>query len=170
VSRGTRTATTMLVLLVILVVAAYVGWVGLTQGLGGSDGVASESPSATCSTPPPESVRSRSVTVSVYNAGAPEGQATTTMEALTGQGFDPGELTDAPDAIEVQGIVIWGGNTDPDAVELVKRQFDRVRVEQQHKPLGPGVNILVGETFEGLAQNAPRTIAIPQPPVCSPTG
>jgi LytR cell envelope-related transcriptional attenuator len=160
----------MLVLLGILVLAAYVGWAGLTQGLGDGDGVASESPSASCTTPPPETVRSRSVTVSVYNAGAPEGQATATMEALTEQGFDQGQLTDAPEPIDVQGIVIWPGDADGGAVELVSRQFGKVRVQPKHKPLGPGVNILVGETFEGLAQKAPRTIAVAQPAVCSPAG
>jgi len=160
----------MLVLLGILVLAAYVGWTGLTQGLGGSDGVASESPSASCSTPPPETVRSRSVTVSVFNAGAPEGQATATMEALTGQGFDQGELADAPDSLEVEGIAIWPGDADPGAVELLKRQFDRVRLVQKRKPLGPGVNVVIGEEFPGLARNAPRTIAVAQPAVCSPTG
>ncbi len=160
----------MLVLLGILVFAAYLGWTGLTQGLGGLDGVASESPRASCSTPPPQTVRSRSVTVSVFNAGAPEGQATATMEALTGQGFDQGELTDAPDAITVEGIAIWPGDADPGTVELLKRQFDHVRVVPKRKPLGPGVNVLVGEEFPGLAQNAPQTITVPQPAVCSSNG
>ena len=160
----------MLVLLGVVVLAAYVGWTGLTQGLGGEDRVASENVSASCSTPPPETVRSRSVTVSVFNAGAPEGQATATMQALTGQGFDQGDLTDAPDPVDVKGVVIWAGKAEPGgAVELVKRQFDNVRVAQ-HKPLGPGVNVLVGETFEGLSQNAPRTITVAQSPVCSPAG
>jgi hypothetical protein len=158
----------MLVLLGILVLAAYVGWTGLTQGLGG--GVASESPSASCSTPPPETVRSRAVTVSVYNAGAPEGQATATMQALTDRGFDRGELTDAPERVEVTGIVIWPGDADPGSVTLVRKQFDTVRVAQKRKPLGPGVNVMVGDVFEGLAANAPRTIAVARPPVCSSGG
>lgn len=161
---------TMLVLLGILVLAAYVGWTGLTQGLGGGDGVATESPGASCSTPPPETVRSRAVTVSVFNAGAPEGQATATMEALTAQGFDQGELADAPDPVEVTGIVIWPGDADPGAVALVRKQFDEVRVAQKREPIGPGVNVLVGEVFDGLAGNAPRTIAVAQPPVCSSDG
>ena len=169
-SREARTATTMLVLLGILVAAAYVGWVGLTQGLGDSDGVASESPSPSCSTPPPEMVRSRSVTVSVFNAGAPAGQATATMQALTGQGFDRGELADAPAQVQVEGIVIRSGDIDARVVELVQRQFDRVRIAPKPKPLGPGVSVLVGGVFGGLAQNAPRTIALAQPPVCSPRG
>jgi hypothetical protein len=92
------------------------------------------------------------------------------MEAMTEQGFDQGELTDAPDPIDVQGIVIWPGDADPGAVELVKRQFDKVRVAPKQKPLGPGVNVLVGETFDGLAENAPQTIAVPQPRVCTPAG
>jgi len=167
-SREARTAITMLVLLGILVAAAYVGWIGLTQGLGESDRVASEDPGPACSTPPPETVRSRSVTVSVFNAGAPEGQATATMAALTGQGFDRGELADAPARVQVRGIVIRSGGLDAGVVELVRRQFDRVRLAPKPKVLGPGVNVLVGEAFDGLAQNAPRTISVAQPPRCSP--
>jgi hypothetical protein len=169
-SREARTAITMLVLLGILVAAAYVGWIGLTQGLGDSDRVASESPTPACSTPPPEMLRSRSVTVSVFNAGAPEGQATAAMEALTGQGFDQGELADAPARVQVNGIVVRSGNLDANAVELVQRQFDRVRIAPKPKPLGPGVNVLVGDAFEGLAPNAPRTITVAQPSRCSPGG
>jgi hypothetical protein len=158
----------MLVLLGILVLAAYLGWTGLTQGLG--DGVASQSPSASCSTPPPKTVHARSVTVSVFNAGAPEGQATATMQALTGQGFGRGRLADAPGDIDVEGISIWPGDAHAGAVELLKRQFDQVRVVPKRKPLGPGLNVLVGDEFEGLAQKAPRAIDIPQPPVCPSTG
>lgn len=157
----------MLVLLGILVLSAYVAWTGLT---GDRDGVASESASASCTTPPPETVRSRAVTVSVFNAGAPEGQATAAMEALTDQGFDQGELADAPDPVEVTGVVIWPGDSDPGAVALVRQQFEKARVAPKRKPLGPGVNVLVGEVFDGLAGNAPRKIAVAQPPVCTAGG
>jgi hypothetical protein len=171
-TRRLRTAVTMVVLIVILVAAAYFGWLGLTQGwLGGSETTAAEKvPTRSCTTPPPVTVQTRSVRVSVYNAGAPSGQATEVMEALADQGFVQGELTDAPERIEVEGIVLWPGDADPDAVQLVRRQFDRVRVAEKPEPLGPGVNVLVGDDFDGLAPQAPRSIDIAQARRCRSAG
>jgi hypothetical protein len=112
-------------------------------------------------------VRARRVRVSVYNAGAPGGQATATMDALTEQGFREGELTDAPAPTDVNGFVVVAGRTsDPGAVELVQRQLPQARVDESREPLGPGVNVLVGRQFAGLTRNAPTSIEVPQPEVC----
>lgn len=171
-SRTARTATTMLVLIVILVAAAYFGWLGLTQGWLGDDGgtVSADDTGRICTTPPPATVRSGSVRVSVYNAGAPSGQASEVLEALTDQGFAEGELTDAPEPVEVEGIVLWPGDAEPDAVRLVRRQFDDVRVAEHSRTLGPGVNVLVGEDFDRLARGAPRSIEVVAPRRCQPAG
>ncbi|MDQ4007337.1 MAG: LytR C-terminal domain-containing protein [Actinomycetota bacterium] len=163
------TAATMLGLLALLVAGAYFGWVGLTRGWDFGDGSATADDEATssCTTPPPVTVRARRVRVSVYNAGAPGGQATATMDALTDQGFREGELTDAPEPIDVNGfVVVAGRTTDPAAVELVQRQLPQARVAERRKPLGPGVNVLVGRQFTGLTRNAPTSIKVPQPEVC----
>lgn len=163
------TAATMLVLLALLVAGAYFGWVGLTRGWDFGDGSATADDEATssCTTPPPVTVRARQVRVSVYNAGAPGGQATATMDALSEQGFREGELTDAPAPVDVNGfVVVPGRKTDPGAVELVQRQLPQARVAERRKPLGPGVNVLVGRQFPGLARNAPTSIEVPQPEVC----
>lgn len=168
--RRSRTAATLLALVGILAAAAYFGWVGLTEGWLDGDGaaVAEDVPDESCSTPPPLTVRARKIRVSVYNAGAPGGQATEAMEALTEQGFRRGELTDAPDAIEVNGIVLWPGNADEGEVRLLRRQFADARVSERRRTLGPGINVLIGETFDGLARNAPRSIEVPRPEVCGP--
>jgi hypothetical protein len=166
-SRTARTAITMLLLSGVLVGAAYFGFVGVTQGwFGGDEATADDTRS--CPRPPPETVSARGVRVSVYNAGAPEGQATQVMEALVDQGFVEGELTDAPEPIEVDGIVLWPGEAEAGAVLLVRRQFDDVRVSDRPEPLGPGINVLVGEDFDRLARQAPRSIDIAQPRRCEP--
>jgi hypothetical protein len=172
VARRVRTGTTMVVLAGILVAAAYFGWLGVTRGWVGDEGdaTATDAPRRSCHTPPPTTVRARQVRVSVYNAGAPEGQATEVMEALAGQGFVEGELTDAPEAVEVGGIVLWPGRADAGEVRLVRRQFDDTRVAPRRGPLGPGVNVLVGEEFDGLARDAPRSLDITRPPVCRRLG
>jgi hypothetical protein len=169
-SRSLRTAITMGLLVGLLVGLAYFGWTGLTRGwFDGDDGTVAETgPTQTCTTPPPVRVRSRSVRVSVYNAGAPQGQATEVMEALSAQGFREGELTDAPEPIAVDGIVLWPGGADAGAVQLLQRQFRDARVVERREPLGPGLNVLVGEDFDSLAADAPRAIDVAQPEVCEP--
>jgi LytR cell envelope-related transcriptional attenuator len=169
VERHVRTGVTLVVLAGILVAAAYFGWLGLTRGWVGGDDRASaaDGPRRSCSTPPPATVRAPRIRVSVYNAGAPEGQATEVMEALAGQGFREGELTDAPDRIDVDGVVLWPGAAGPGEVRLVRRQFDDARVAPRRGPLGPGINVLVGEAFDGLARGAPRSLQVARPPVCT---
>jgi hypothetical protein len=169
VARHLRTGTTLVALIGLLVAAAYYGWLGLTQGWVGEDGeaTATDVSRRSCTTPPPTTVRARQVRVSVYNAGAPDGQATETMEALAGQGFVQGELTDAPEPIDVEGIVLWPGRAGAQEVRLVLRQFDDARVAPRRRPLGPGINVLVGEEFDGLARGAPRSLKIVAPPVCT---
>jgi LytR cell envelope-related transcriptional attenuator len=170
-SRGFRTAATMGVLIGILVGLAYFGWQGLTRGwFDDSQATAEDVPAEACSTPPPVTVRAQQVRVSVYNAGAPSGQAGAVMDALSRQGFREGRLTDAPDRITVDGIVLWPGDADRGAVELVERQFRDVRVVARPEPLGPGINVLVGDEFGRLAPQAPRSIDVPQPEVCGQQG
>lgn len=168
-ARRARTAATMVALIGILVVGTYFGWLGLTQGWSDGDGptTAEDLPAGTCSTPPAVTVRARDVRVSVYNAGAPAGEATEVMEALTEQGFLEGQLTDAPERVQIDGIVLWPGKTEAGAVQLVKRQFRDARVVRRAEPLGPGVNVLVGADFNRLARQAPRSIDIEQPEVCA---
>jgi hypothetical protein len=169
-SRSFRTAVTMAALLGLLVGLAYFGWTGLTRGWFGDDGAVAEAqPTQDCTTPPPVRVRARTVRVSVYNAGAPEGQATEVMEALSAQGFREGELTDAPDPISVDGIVLVPGQADTGALELLQRQFRDVRVAERRETLGPGLNVFVGVDFDSLARNAPRAIDVPQPEECGPS-
>ena len=158
------------VLVGLLVGLAYFGWTGLTRGwFDGDDSAAVEAePTPTCTTPPPVRVRARSVRVSVYNAGAPAGQATEVMEPLSAPGFREGELTDAPDPITVNAILLRPGDADAGAVELLRRQFRNARVAERREPLGPGLSILVGVDFDSLARDAPRAIDVAQPEQCQP--
>jgi hypothetical protein len=170
VAQKLRTAATMAALTALLIAGAYFGWVGMTEGWLGDDGTATaeNASTETCSTPPPVTVRSRKIRVSVYNAGAPVGQATEVMAALGDQGFIQGVLTDAPPAVAVRGIVLWPGKADEGAVKLVRRQFRKARVAPKRRPLGPGINVMVGQEFGDLARNAPRRIEVPQPAECRP--
>jgi hypothetical protein len=171
VARRIRTVATMVALVAILVAGAYYGWTGVTEGWLGGDGEATASaPEEPCSTPPPVTLRVREVRVSVYNAGAPGGEATAVMGALGERGFRQGVLTDAPSQVQVDGIaIVPGRNVERGAVRLVLRQFREVRdvrARLDRRPLGPGVNVLVGRDFFDLAPDAPREIKVAQPEVC----
>lgn len=166
--RHVRTTITMLVLLGILVAGAWYGWEGLQSG-GPSAAVETETPTPTTPTedancPPagPRRLRAVQVQVSVYNAGAPSGSAGETSDALVEQGFRRGEVGDAPDSLEVgrRGIAILTAEPDSAPVRLVRRQFGRPQVLERDRSLGPGVNVLVAEAFDGLRRNAPTLIRI----------
>lgn len=158
----------MLALMAILVAAAYYGWLGVTQGWVSDDTTSAGDAEETCTTPPPVVVRTKSVRVSVYNASASAGEATELMEALARRGFRQGEVTDAPDSIDVKGIAVWPGNAGPGESELVARQFRTVRVAgKRERTLGPGVNIVLGRDFSSLSPKAPRRIEVDRPEECS---
>ncbi|MGH3367059.1 MAG: LytR C-terminal domain-containing protein [Nocardioidaceae bacterium] len=164
-----RSAATLVALIAILLTATYYGWEGLTRGwLDGSESRAAKKPTESCSTPPAVTTQAEKVRVSVYNAGAPGGEATEVMQALLRQGFVRGELGDAPPNIDINGLSIRPGKADRGDVRLVKRQFTEVRVIRQLKPFGPGINVLVGNSFTSLARHAPRTLDLQPKPICGP--
>lgn len=166
-----RTVVTMVALTGFVIWAAYFGWTGLTRGWFSSESEAvSKEPATPCSAPPPVTLRAHEVRVSVYNAGAPGGQATALMTALTEQGFLRGTLADAPDPIDVGGIAIRPGKSKQGATRLVERQFKKSRVADDRKPYGPGVNVLIGREFTGLAPDAPLTIPVAQKKICHRVG
>ncbi len=168
-----RTTLTMLALLAILVAGGWYGWQELIGG--GTDPSAeptatpesTESPSAECSTPAPVTFRVDEVTLSVFNAGAPGGTATAVFGGLTERGFQEGEVGDAPDAVQVDGTVIWARSPRSEEVRLVQAQFEQARVLERSAPLGPGVNVLVGADYSPLVEDAPDRIRRQPPEVCA---
>ncbi|MPZ62466.1 MAG: hypothetical protein GEU93_14470 [Propionibacteriales bacterium] len=160
-----RTFVTLVVLIGILSAGAYYGWRGLgggaVLGLGGD--TADDRPEV-CTTPE-ETVRTRGTRVSVYNAGAASGTATRVMDALTRRGFREGVLADAPEGIEVRGVVLWVADREAARTKLVRRQFRFARVVERRNRLGPGINVLVGG-FRSLAENSPRRITVELPEQC----
>jgi hypothetical protein len=164
----------MLTLVVILAAGGYYGWLGVTEGWfeeGSPTATEETAPEETCTTPPPVVVRARQVRVSVYNAGAPVGQAGQVMDALAGQGFRQGEVSDAPGNVAVGGVVVWPGRADADQARLVQEQFRNARLAQgRRRALGPGVNVLVGNDFLALSPQAPRRIEVEQPEECTSSG
>ncbi len=123
----------------------------------------SPSPSPTCvvqKLPKGARLRSRMVTVSVYNAGTRSGLAQSTMSALKHRGFKTGNVSNAPSDARVRGVEVWTTQPHDPAARLVARQLGRhLRPKVTKTALGPGVSVVVGNHFRGLVQ-APRSVRV----------
>jgi LytR cell envelope-related transcriptional attenuator len=156
-SRGRLSAITLVVLLLVLVVAALVGWRALTAPL------PADEPATTASCAEQlrrgDVVRGSDVTVSVFNAGTRSGLASQTQQQLSGRGFLAGEVGNAPGALaDVRGALVLAPSADDPAARLVARQLGRdVEVRATDDDLGPGVDVVVGDSFKKLVK-APQKL------------
>jgi hypothetical protein len=104
------------------------------------------------------------VTVSVYNAGERSGRAQETMALLEQAGFKPGEVSNAPDGIEVDKAVVYSTKADDPAAELVAKALGKkTQVVHADEELGPGVDVVIGDRFKKLDASAPTRLELPQP-------
>lgn len=159
--RRMLTAITLAVLTVLLVVGAVVGVRTLFAPLPGSeDEEELDAPPAAASCKDEiragKPVRSKDVTVSVFNAGSEGGLAERTRSQLQERGFLPGEVGNAPDGLEVQFVRVLAPNRQDPAARLVARQFGTATfVQVTDEDYGPGVAVVVGSDFTGLVE-APK--------------
>ncbi len=161
--RRTLTAVTLTVLVALLVVGAYVGWRALLTPLEESEGTTTSEPGCADGVARGDTVRTRDVTVSVYNAGTRSGLAGQTQEELAARGFIPGDLGNAPDDLSSVRVVRVLAETRRDpAAKLVALQFGRGTRVQASPDLGSGVEVIVGDKFKGL-EKAPRKIRADAP-------
>ncbi|HET6560467.1 MAG TPA: LytR C-terminal domain-containing protein [Marmoricola sp.] len=163
-NRRTLTGVTLTVLVALLAVGAFIGWRALFSPLpsesdpdadarqGCADGVARG-----------DTVRTRDVTVSVYNAGSRAGLAGQTQDELAARGFIPGDLGNAPEDLEKVRFVrvLAETRTDP-AARLVALQFGPKTKVHAAPDLGKGVEVIVGDKFKGL-DKAPRKLRAKAP-------
>jgi hypothetical protein len=160
--RQITSAVTMLVLVGILVLGAVWGWRSLFAELPGTEATAEE-PAEECTVEEVdagEKLRSKQVRVSVFNAGSRAGLAGQTLDALLNRGFLAGEIGNAPADLDVRRVQVWSGVEEDPAARLVARQFGKkVKVRFVEDPPGTGVNVVVGDGFNGLSK-APRAIAV----------
>lgn len=164
---GWRTPITLLVLLGVLCSGLYLGWRWLTADV--TETVTE--PTAIPTTPGPtckskkvtrtEQLKARQVRVSVFNAGSVTGLADQTLLDLHRRGFRSGDADNAPEDSGVQSVQVWDRKPDSPRVRLVALQFEgtvtRLRAKRD---LGPGVDVIVGESFSGLADEAPTSLKV----------
>lgn len=155
--RRILTALTLVVLLALLVTGALVGWRSLSAPVaGGTDGTGAPEPCP--SVQPGDVVKAKDVTVSVYNAGTRAGLAARTRDELTARGFIAGDVGNAPGPLrQVERVrVLAPAKKDP-AARLVARQFGKRTVVQVYDDdLGAGVDVVVGDDFQGLVKAKKR--------------
>lgn len=160
-----RSAATMAVLAVLLLLGVAWAWSALTEPFPEPDDA------TTCSSTlvaEGEKVYPDQVTVSVLNAGKREGLANRTMSDLVDAGLDKGELGNAPDDTKVSGVEIWAEDLKNPAVKLVESFLGKdAKLVRRESPL-PGVNVVVGEKFPGVAEGRASVAAKEDVTICSP--
>jgi hypothetical protein len=156
-SRRIVTGITLVVLCGILAAGAWVGWRTLMSPV--SD---DEKQDAACSTTEVrrgDRVRSRAVTVSVFNAGNRVGLADRTRQGLVRRGFRDGGVGNTPSETKVVRVQVWTTQPPDVRAQLVSRQFKgKVPIRVVRENFGPGVVVVVGNAFDGLRPGAPRSI------------
>ncbi len=104
------------------------------------------------------------VQVSVYNAGSRSGLAGQTLDKIEAAGFVPGNAGNAPGTAQVRRAVVWTTQPNDYSAKLVALALGRgTRVEVTETDLGPGIDVLVGNKFQGLNKLAPKQIRLPKP-------
>ncbi len=155
-----RTALTMTSLVVILALMATWGWKQTTAKLPDLGG-----PIAQCQTyKVKKSVKRSEIAVSVYNNSSRSGLAGATMQRFTKLGFKPGNTGNAPDGTQVRKVEVWTTTENDPTALLVAKQFkQKARVIVVQDPLGPGVDVILGQRFSGLRAKGPLTQDLPEP-------
>lgn len=163
--RHVTTAVTLVVLLVILVVAGVVGFNALFAPLPSSDEPTAAAPSPSCTPEPTRGkLKTKDVSVNVFNAGTRSGLAGSTYDALRARGFKGGEIGNAPSA-NVRRAQVWIVEGEEDAGRLVARQLGKKakpRVVSAEEDLADGVDLVVGNGFRKLVRGAPRSVKVTQ--------
>jgi hypothetical protein len=159
-SRRTLTAVTLTVLVAMLAAGAFIGWRALFAPLpGDSDAATGNREGCAEGVSRGDTVRTRDVTVSVYNAGSRAGLAGQTQNELVARGFIPGDTANAPeDLSHVRFVRVLAESRKDPAARLVALQFGKGTKVFAATDLGPGVEVVVGDRFKGLQKKAPRKI------------
>ena len=115
-----------------------------------------------------EPLRPGAVTISVLNAGGPEGLARQTMDDLKSRGFDEGELSNAPGGTKVARVQVWTTDRANPAARLVGSYLGRDVAVVKRDGGQPGINIVVGPGFAGTVKGLGRIVLKEEATVCGP--
>jgi hypothetical protein len=159
--RKLTTAITLAVLLLVLIGMAAYGYSQLTAPLPGRPSAAEK-----CTGAEKEVqgfLKRKQVQVSVFNAGNREGFAGATLEKIVDAGFRAGNAGNAPKSAQIRRAVVWTTDEDDPAAKLVATSLGRrTKIEVTKTDLGPGVDLIVGNKFNGI-RKGPKKIRLADP-------
>jgi hypothetical protein len=162
--RHVVTAVTLAVLAVVLCGMAVYGFKSAVAPFPGSDTKTKPSCNASKGKQVQKYLKRGDVQVSVYNAGSRNGLAGATLDKLEAAGFVAGDSGNAPGTAQVRRAVVWTTKPGDAAARLVALSLGRrTQVVVTQEPLGPGVDVLVGNKFNGLDRRAPTRIRLAAP-------
>ncbi len=167
--RHITTAVTLLVLVGLLVLAGMYGVKAMLAPVPSSQPAPSASPD--CETVKKGTrIRAAEVTVSVFNAGTRSGLADDTMGRLRKRGFTRGDIGNAPSDVKVSKVQVWSTRANDTAAQLVALQFGgATKVRVVDTDLGPGVDVVVGDSFSKLAKARTTIVTTRTTAVCRPS-
>jgi hypothetical protein len=152
--RSVLSAVTLTVLVGLLVLGAVTGYRALVAPLPDANGNGRASHPCRHQVAKGDIVRTKDVTVSVYNAGTRTGLAGQTLDELAARGFIKGRVGNAPDRFAgVRFVRVLAPERNDPVAKLVALQFGRqTLVQPVKKNQGRGVEVVVGDAFVGLAK------------------
>lgn len=162
IGRRVTTTITMLALVLVLGVMAVWGFKEATKPVR-----TSPSGEASCSkaeTSVRKVLARQDIQVSVYNASTRKGLATQVLARFEALGFDPGEAGNAPGSVKVVASQVMTNQADDQAAQLVAKTLGKgTQVVRTDDEMGPGVDVIVGQSFRRLNPAAPRTVRLAKP-------
>jgi LytR cell envelope-related transcriptional attenuator len=162
-ARRVTTGVTLLVLVLVLGGMAIYGVKAALAPLPG-DSSSKDKPCSATEKEVKQFLRRSEVQVSVFNAGTRGGLAGQTLDKIEAAGFVAGNAGNAPRSAQVRRAVVWTTQPNDPSAKLVALALGRgTRIEVTETDLGPGVDVLVGNSFGGLAKKAPQQIRLPKP-------
>lgn len=166
-STARRHLITTVTLVALVVVLAVMAAVGVKQALKPFPASKKKTEATGCAHPEKQVAKfltRKDVQVSVFNAGDRSGLASATLGKVEAAGFAAGNAGNAPGTADVRRAIVWTTKQDDYSARLVALAFGpQTQVEVTKTDLGPGVDVLVGNGFRGLAKHAPTRIKLPKP-------
>lgn len=161
-----RTPVTLLVLVGILLGAAYYGWQTVVSPA--TDTSTANGPThaskPTCVRHKRflkgQEIRAADIVVNVFNAGTVSGLAGDALTALHQKGFGMGIAANPPHGVTASNVTILTNSPGSPEVKLVANQFIGKVLVRRGPSLAPGIDVVIGQDFKGIAKKAPNMLRL----------
>ena len=160
-----RSAATLAVLAVLFVAGVAWAWSSVTEPF---PEVEDEPPCYETAVAAGERIRPGDVLVSVLNASRTEGLARDTMDALIGRGFGEGSRGNASMDTGDAGALVLAEDAGSPAAELVRSYLGKGAQVVAEPSAEPGITVVVGDRFAGVAKGRRAVKADEDTYVCTP--